>query len=326
MLITYLDNLFKTPKNNFEQLALQAFHYQYQYCKIYQLYVNAIGVNPENVTTILEIPFLPISFFKTHSVIDMPNKNAIVFKSSGTTTNTTAKHFVNDIGIYEHSFRQGFADAYGDVSKICILGLLPSYVENGDSSLVYMVDDLIKQSSYADSGIYLYDTKKLQSILLKNAAENIPTILIGVTYALLQFAQEFPMLLQSNIIMMETGGMKGRGKEMTRMEVHQNLQNAFGLSTIHSEYGMTELLSQAYSKGNGIFSCSQSMKVLCRDFNDPLTTNLAGKGALNIIDLANIHSCSFIATQDVGEVFDDSSFAVNGRMDESDVRGCNMLV
>jgi phenylacetate-coenzyme A ligase PaaK-like adenylate-forming protein len=325
MLTTYLDNLFKTPKNNFEQLALQAFHYQYQHCNIYKQYVNAIGAHPQNITGILKIPFLPISFFKTHTVVDEVKEKAIIFKSSGTTKNTTSKHFVNDISIYEQSFRKGFADAYGDVSNICILGLLPSYVENGDSSLVYMVDDLIKSSGNTNSDIYLYDTQKLKDVLLHNSAQNIPTILIGVTYALLQFAQEFPMPLQSNIRIMETGGMKGRGREMTRMEVHQTLQNAFGLPTIHSEYGMTELLSQAYSSGSGNFTNSKTMKVLCRDFNDPLTTNLLGKGALNIIDLANIHSCSFIATQDVGEVFEDSTFVVNGRMDESDVRGCNML-
>jgi Acyl-protein synthetase, LuxE len=326
MVKAYLDNLFQKEHFLFEEMALQAFRYQYKHCHIYQQYVNAIGVNPQNVSTIIEIPFLPISFFKTHHVADVINKNAIVFKSSGTTTQTTAKHFVNDISVYENSFRIGFDHTFGNVKNICILGLLPSYLENGDSSLVYMVDDLIKQSSYTDSGIYLYDTKKLQSILLKNVAENIPTILIGVTYALLQFAQEFPCKLNSNITMMETGGMKGRGKEMTRMEVHGILQQAFELPSIASEYGMTELLSQAYSKGNGIFTCSQTMRVVSRDYNDPLQTNLVGKGAFNIIDLANIHSCSFIATQDVGEVFADGSFTVNGRMDASDVRGCNMLV
>jgi hypothetical protein len=206
------------------------------------------------------------------------------------------------------------------------LGLLPSYVENGDSSLVFMVDYLIKNSTNQDSGIYLYDTPKLKSVLAKNTANNIPTILIGVTYALLQFAQEHPLALNDNIIIMETGGMKGRGREMTRMEVHQILKEAFQIKNIHSEYGMTELLSQAYSQLDGIFTCSNTMQVFTRDFNDPLQTALIGKGALNIIDLANVHSCSFIATQDVGEVYTNGSFLVNGRMDASDVRGCNMLV
>jgi len=324
--IDLVEKIFAVQASNFEEIAIAVFQYQYQHCTIYRHYVNAIHVNADSVSTISEIPFLPISFFKTHQVVCGEFSADLIFKSSGTTSQNTAKHFVKNKNIYEASFNNGIAQFYNNINNTCILGLLPSYVENGDSSLVYMVDYLINNSTNKDSGIYLYDTPKLKSVLAKNVANSIPTLLIGVTYALLQFAQEHPLPLNDNNIIMETGGMKGRGREMTRMEVHQILKEAFQIKNIHSEYGMTELLSQAYSQLDGIFTCSNTMQVFTRDFNDPLQTALIGKGALNIIDLANVHSCSFIATQDVGEVYTNGSFLVNGRMDASDVRGCNMLV
>lgn len=324
--IDLVKKIFTVQASNFEEVAIAVFQYQYQHCNIYKQFVNAIHVNANSISTISEIPFLPISFFKTHQVACGEFSAELIFKSSGTTSQNTAKHFVKAKEIYITSFYTGITQFYNNINKTCILGLLPSYIENGDSSLVFMVDYLIKNSTNKDSGIYLYDTPKLKSVLAKNTANNIPTILIGVTYALLQFAQEHPLAFNDNIIIMETGGMKGRGREMTRMEVHQILKEAFQIKNIHSEYGMTELLSQAYSQLDGIFTCSNTMQVFTRDFNDPLQTALIGKGALNIIDLANVHSCSFIATQDVGEVYTDGSFLVNGRMDASDVRGCNMLV
>jgi phenylacetate-coenzyme A ligase PaaK-like adenylate-forming protein len=322
----YLQQLFQDSVFYFDQLALQAFQFQYAHCTIYQQYVNALNIDIAKITTLEKIPFLPIQFFKTHRVFCGNDAVQLQFKSSGTSSLTTSTHFVKNKSIYELSFNKGFTQFYGNAKDVCVLGLLPSYIENGDSSLVYMVDDLIKQSSHAASGIYLYDTNALQEVLLHNSFHQIPTLLIGVTYALLQFAEEYPMQLHDCICMMETGGMKGRGKEMTRVEVHALLSTAFGLQHIHSEYGMTELLSQAYSKQDGIFYPSRSMQVHIRDVNDPLSNSTKGKGVLNIIDLANIDSCSFIATQDVGEVFADGSFVVNGRLDASDLRGCNMLV
>jgi Acyl-protein synthetase, LuxE len=322
----YLQQLFKDSVFDFDQLALQAFAFQYRHCSIYQQYVDALNTDVAKITSAIQIPFLPIQFFKTHRVFCGTEAAQLQFKSSGTTSLTTSIHFVKNKSIYQQSFNAGFVQFYGNAQDVCVLGLLPSYMENGDSSLVYMVDDLIKQSRHAASGIYLYDTIALQKVLLHNSAHQIPTLLIGVTYALLQFAKEYPMQLHDCIYIMETGGMKGRGKEMTRAEVHAMLSSALGLQHIHSEYGMTELLSQAYSRQDGIFYPSRSMQVHIRDVNDPLSNAKIGKGVLNIIDLANIDSCSFIATQDVGEVFADGSFVVNGRLDTSDLRGCNMLV
>jgi hypothetical protein len=317
--------IFDTNKNT-EQVALQLFAYQYANCNIYRQYVNAIHCDVAAVDTFCKIPFLPIQFFKTHQIITDNCSAELLFKSSGTTSQTTATHHVANKHIYEQSFTQGYQHFYNAPKQSCIIGLLPSYVENGDSSLVYMVNHFINESTNADSGIYLYDFAKLATVLQHNSLHQIDTLLIGVTYALLDFASQYAMPLNDCITIMETGGMKGRGVELTRMQVHQQLRTAFGLQYIHSEYGMTELLSQAYSKANGLFECSSTMQVLIRDINDPLQTLLQGKGALNIIDLANIHSCSFIATQDVGEVLPDGTFYVNGRIDASDVRGCNMLV
>jgi Acyl-protein synthetase, LuxE len=318
------DKIF-APNANFESLALEIFAFQYQHCSIYRQYVDAIKCKILSIKSITDIPFLPIQFFKTHRITCNDFVPELIFKSSGTTSTTTSTHFVKHKTIYEHSFRNGIQQFYDTHPSDCIIGLLPSYVENGDSSLVYMVDDWIKKSTNEDSGIYLYDYKKLADVLIKNVTKKIKTILIGVTYALLDFAAQFPMQLDSCITIIETGGMKGRGKELTKQEVHQQLQMAFGLQHIHSEYGMTELLSQAYSIQHEIFVPSHTMQVLGREINDPLATFTIGKGVLNIIDLANVYSCSFIATQDVGEIFADKTFKVNGRLDASDLRGCNML-
>jgi len=272
---------------------------------------------------------LPISFFKTMPVTT-GFEPGFYFESSGTTGSINSRHYVKDIELYKKSFRSGFRQFYGDPADLCIIGLLPSYLERQHSSLVLMVDDLVQQSKNAASGFYLYDHEKLYHTLLANEKKRTPTVLIGVTYALLDFAQHFPMQLQHTIIM-ETGGMKGRREEMTRDEVHEILKRQLGVTTVHSEYGMTELLSQAYSTGEGIFNSPPYLKILLREEDDPLTVHdtVAGKilkGIINVIDLANVYSCAFIATDDIGKLYGDGSFEVLGRMDNSDVRGCGLMV
>jgi len=311
---------------NFEQIALDVFRFQYEHNKVYQSYVNALGKKPGAVEDIKDIPFLPIAFFKSHTVVcgDV-FKDDTVFTSSTTTGSVPSKHIVKDIGIYQQSFRDAFRLFYGDIKEYCVLALLPSYLERSGSSLVYMAEDMIKQSANADSGFYLHNINELKDKItrLQDAGQKI--LLLGVTYALLDFAGQFPVKLK-NTIVMETGGMKGKRKEMPREEVHSILKKALGLDAIHSEYGMTELLSQAYSKGNGIFNCPPWMRIVVRDIYDPLHTGLVGEGgAINIIDLANINSCSFIATDDAGIVHKDGSFSISGRLDASDIRGCNLM-
>ena len=281
-----------------------------------------------------KIPFLPISFFKTDEIKTGKFNAEVIFKSSGTTQTINSQHHVKDVSIYIQSFTTAFEKMYGILKGWCILGLLPSYLEKGDSSLVYMVDNFIKQSQHPQSGFYLDDLEKLKETLLSLERSNQKTLLIGVTYALLDFAEKFPVALKNTIIM-ETGGMKGRREELTRMEVHERLKKAFGNTEIHSEYGMTELLSQAYAKKEGKFQCPSWMKVLIRDDEDPLAVhslqsaddnkNETLAGAINVIDLANVYSCSFIATDDVGKLYADKSFEVLGRMDGSDLRGCSLL-
>jgi len=280
------------------------------------------------VDEIEKIPFLPISFFKTDEIKTGKFNAEVIFKSSGTTQTINSQHHVKDVSIYIQSFTTTFKKIYGDTQEWCVLGLLPSYLEKGNSSLVYMVDDLIKQSQHPQSGFYLYDLEKLKETLYLLEREDQKTLLIGVTYALLDFAEKFPVGLKNTIIM-ETGGMKGRREELTRMEVHDQLKKAFGKTEIHSEYGMTELLSQAYAKEEGRFQCPPWMKILIRDDEDPLSvqrsTSGVVSGAINIIDLANVYGCSFIATDDVGKLHNDKSFEVLGRMDGSDLRGCSLL-
>lgn len=317
----WLDKIFDLDPDGFQGLALDIFRYQYERNPIYRSYCAQIGRSPDDIREIEQIPFLPISFFKTHRVVTGEFTPELVFQSSGTTGMTRSTHHVKEASFYETSYTRGFESTYGPVSGKRILGLLPSYLEQGDSSLVYMVQGLIRDSGHPESGFFLNDHERLKDTLQKGG----PTILIGVTYALLDFAGRFSFPLKETIVM-ETGGMKGRREELTRMEVHERLKQAFSLEKIHSEYGMTELLSQAYSQGEGIFACPPWMRVLLREEEDPLTVKKnPGNGVLNIIDLANLYSCSFIATEDAGRLRQDGTFEVLGRMDNSDIRGCSLL-
>lgn len=313
-----------TP-TEFELLTLEIFRFQYQNNPVYRSYCNHLGKSTGNVSNSSEIPFLPIQFFKTHKVVSTNKNPEVIFESSGTTQSTTSKHFITDLTLYEQSFRTAFKQFYGDIKSTCILALLPSYLEREGSSLVYMVNDLVAKSKHPSSGFYLYELETLKQKLLELEASQTQTLLIGVSFALLDLAEQFPMPLQHTTIM-ETGGMKGRRKELIREELHQILKKAFNVPTIHSEYGMTELLSQAYSQGNGIFKTPPWMKIITRDTEDPLALQSHDKtGGINIIDLANIYSCSFIATQDLGKTYKDGSFEILGRFDHSDVRGCNLM-
>lgn len=314
-------------EETFRSIALEVYHFQYHNNPVYQRYCNALGKTPHFVKSLETIPFLPIAFFKSHDIVTTDFDPELVFKSSGTTGVATSKHLVKDAALYEKSFLTCFHRFYGPVEDYCVIGLLPSYLERGQSSLVYMVQRLIEKSGHNQSGFYLYDFEKLRATLQELEATGKKTILIGVTYALLDFAEQYPMALK-NTIVMETGGMKGRKKELTRMELYEELRTAFGLSEIHSEYGMTELLSQGYSI-NGLFRTPPWMRILLRDETDPLgiiDQTTAKTGVINVIDLANIYSCSFIATDDVGKTHSDGSFEVLGRMDNSDIRGCSLMV
>ncbi len=317
-------NIFGVRNDNFEATALEVFRFQAQYNPVYHSFLEALQVNPEAISTVERIPFLPVRFFKTQAVQTTEFEPEAVFESSGTSGTVNSRHLVKDLGLYRRSFINCFELFYGPVKDWCIIGLLPSYLERKGSSLVYMVDHLIQMSSHPQNGFYLYEQENLSATLAVLEKEHQKTLLIGVTFALLDLAEKFPQPLEHTIIM-ETGGMKGRKREMIREEVHQLLKTAFGVPAIHSEYGMTELLSQAYSKGEGIFSCPPWMKVLLRDEEDPFTVTTKGKGIINVIDLANIYSCSFLATDDAGMVYDDGSFEVLGRVDGSDLRGCSLL-
>lgn len=313
-------------ETQFLENALQTFRFQAENCTVYKTYLSHLNVDPQKIKTLEEIPFLPIEFFKTHSILSKNQNPEVVFTSSGTTGITTSRHLVTDVSWYQKSFRQGFEQFYGDIKNYAFLALLPSYLERSGSSLIYMVKDLIAGTENPNSGFYLYNDEELYQKLIQLQQQKQPTVLIGVTFALLDFIEKhqtnFPEL-----IIMETGGMKGRRKEMVREELHETLCSGFGVPAIHSEYGMTELLSQAYSLGEGLFNCVPWMKVLIRDTNDPFTLLPNGKtGGINVIDLANINSCSFIATQDLGEIHENSTFEVLGRFDFSDIRGCNLLV
>lgn len=314
-------------KQDFDKVALSVFQYQVENCSVYGDYISNLGIDPVKIVKVDQIPFLPIAFFKSHQVLsDHVNQSEITFSSSGTTGMATSKHLVTDVSIYEQSFRQAFEIFYGPASDICILALLPSYLERDGSSLIYMIDALIKDSGHLDSGYFLHNHDELNEKLqrLQNAGQK--TILIGVTYALLDFTDKYQLDFPG-LIVMETGGMKGKRKEMVREEVHDILTSGFGVKAIHSEYGMTELLSQGYSKGEGIFDCPPWMMIVLRDTNDPLSAVEGQKtGGINVIDLANINSCSFIATQDLGRVYPDGTFEVLGRFDNSDIRGCNLLI
>lgn len=305
-------------------LAPELFRFQYGQNAIYRAYVDALKVNPASVQRLEQVPFLPIRFFKTHPVVCGEFEPEAVFESSGTTQTQNSRHLVKDTGIYTRSFTDAFRRFYGPVEDFVVLGLLPSYLERQHSSLVFMVKEMIARSRHPESGFYLYDHDKLAGTLLALEARRQPVLLIGVTFALLDFAEAFRLGLDHTIVM-ETGGMKGRREEWTREELHAFLMERLGVPAIHAEYGMTELLSQAYSKGRGRFHCPPWMKVLLRDENDPFDLT-ASSGVINVVDLANIHSCAFIATDDIGRLQADGSFEVLGRLDHSALRGCSLMV
>lgn len=310
---------------DFEEVALQVFRYQYQSVELYARFCQSFNRTPETVNCWQHIPFLPISFFKSHSVIANGKQAAVRFESSGTTGTVSSKHYVADTALYERSFLKAFQLFYGAPEDYTILALLPSYLERGNSSLVYMADKLIRLSGKTESGFFLNDFEKLQTVLKQLKQQARKTLLLGVTYALLDFAEQYPVAFPE-LIVMETGGMKGRREELTRPEVHAILSRGFGVSQIHSEYGMTELLSQGYSKGQGIFRLPPWMRIVPRDVYEPtrlLTQNEAG--AVNVIDLANLYSCSFIATNDMCRMAADGSFEILGRMDNAELRGCNLM-
>ncbi len=317
--------IFTAGESGFEALAMEIFQHQFKNNAVYRAYVKALGTDPARVDSVTKIPFLPIRFFKTIEVRSGAFEPEAMFESSGTTGMQNSRHLVKDLSLYKESFTRGFEHFYGPASDYCIIGLLPSYLERGHSSLVYMVDELIRQSGHPQSGFYLHELDKLAAVLQDLEARQQRTLLIGVSFALLDFAEQYKLPLKHTIIM-ETGGMKGRRKELIRPEMHAILQQSFSIPAIHSEYGMTELLSQAYSKGEGLFRCPSWMKVLVRDDEDPLHVSSAGAGVINVIDLANIHSCSFIATEDAGNIRPDTSFEILGRVDGSDLRGCSLMV
>lgn len=309
----------------FEQKALEVFRYQFEHNTVYRSFCDLLYKHPSDIKTIEDIPFLPITFFKSHEVISSQRETQATFTSSGTTGSIVSKHYVKDLSIYETSFYKGFTQCYGDIKDYVILALLPSYLERSGSSLVYMVDHLIKASHHSDSGFYLDDHLALSKKLKELDASGQKVLLIGVSFALLDTIEKHTFAL-NNTIIMETGGMKGKRKELIRQELHAILKEGFGVSTIHSEYGMTELLSQAYSKEGGVFTTPPWMRILTRDTEDPLCILSNSKtGGLNIIDLANVYSCSFIATQDLGSIYTDGSFTIIGRFDDSDIRGCNLM-
>lgn len=315
-----------TTEEEFNSLALRVFKFQFDNNKVYRSFCDLLYKHPSDVKCISDIPFLPIEFFKSKSIISSNDEVQTVFTSSGTTGSVTSKHMVTDVSLYEKSYSKGFEYFYGNIEDYAVLALLPSYLEREGSSLIYMVEDLIQKSKHNDSGFYLNDLEAIKEKLTALNKIGQKVLLIGVSFALLDLIEYHQFDLKHTIIM-ETGGMKGRRKELIRAELHQLLKDGFGVSEIHSEYGMTELLSQGYSKGQGVFECPPWMKVLTRHTEDPLSIQEEGKtGGLNVVDLANINSCSFIATQDLGKQNVNGQFEVIGRFDNSDVRGCNLMI
>ena len=309
-----------------EEISLEIFKHQFKNNKVYRSFCDLLYVHPSDVKSIEQIPFLPIQFFKSHAIISSLDKIQETFSSSGTTGSVTSKHYVTDASLYEKSYLKGFKHFYGDIKDYTVLALLPNYLERQGSSLVYMVDDLIQKSQKPESGFYLNNLEELSETLTSLETVNKKVLLIGVSFALLDLI-ELKQFNLKNTIIMETGGMKGRRKELIRKELQSSLKKGCRVEQLHSEYGMTELLSQGYSKGNGIFDCPPWMKILTRDTEDALTIQQPGKtGGINVIDLANYNSCSFIATQDLGKVHEDGNFEIIGRFDNSDIRGCNLMV
>ena len=310
----------------FTKIALDVFKHQFKNNKVYRSFCDLIHKHPSDVTKVEQIPFLPIQFFKTREVLSSLEEIDEIFTSSGTTGSITSKHFVTDINLYKESYLKGFVHFYGNIEEYAVLALLPNYLERNGSSLVFMVDDLIAKSKNSESGFYLNNIDELAKKLIYLEEKGQKILLIGVSFALLDLIEKHQFNLK-NTIVMETGGMKGRRKELIRNELHQLLQKGFGVDEVHSEYGMTELLSQAYSKGSGVFKTPPWMKILARDTEDALTILPSGKaGGINVIDLANYNSCSFIATQDLGKVHENETFEIIGRFDNSDIRRCNLMV
>lgn len=310
-----------TTPEQFDALALEVFRFQAEQCAVYAQYLELIGVDPQDVTCVDEIPMLPIELFKSHTVYSAATEPQILFTSSATTGMIPSRHLVADLSLYERDFMEGFRLFYGEPEQWSIYGLLPNYLQRQGSSLVYMVDRLIARAG--SGGFYLDDYDKLLSDM---AADPKPKILLGVTYALLDLAERYAPKLK-NTVVMETGGMKGHRAEMAKSELHRLLCQAFGVESIHSEYGMAELMSQGYSKGDGLFVAPPWMRIFARDINDPFNRLCSGRrGAIDIVDLGNIYSCSFIATQDVGVEYGDGTFRIEGRVTDADIRGCNLLV
>ena len=315
-----------TSSEEFQEVALKVFKHQFYNCKVYRSFCDLLYKHPSDINRIEDIPFLPIQFFKSRKVVSSTNEIDEIFTSSGTTGAITSKHYVTDINLYKESYLKGFHHFYGDIKDYILLALLPNYLERKGSSLVFMVDDLIRKSENEESGFYLNNLDELAQKLISLDKQGKKILLIGVSFALLDLIENYQFKLNHTIVM-ETGGMKGRRKEIIRNELHQILSKGFGVDKIHSEYGMTELLSQGYSKGDGIFDTPPWMKILTRDTEDALTIQKNGKtGGINVIDLANYNSCSFIATQDLGKVHDNGTFEIIGRFDNSDIRGCNLMV
>jgi hypothetical protein len=316
-----------TSEDDFNELALDIFRYQLVHNKVYGAFVHSLKKDNSSIDHYSRIPFLPIGFFKTHEILCNGNKgDNIVFTSSSTTSEVPSRHIVSDISLYEESFTRGFKLVYGEPSELIVLALLPNYLEREGSSLVYMFEKLIQNTKDPASGFFLNDLDKLVTEIEKLKHQSKKVLLVGVTYALLDLAEK-DLKLNANFIVMETGGMKGRREEILKEELHALLKDKLGVKNIHSEYGMTELLSQAYSKGEGLFECPPWMKILIRDVDDPLSYIGENRtGGINVIDLANVNSCSFISTQDLGRMKNKTQFELMGRFDNSDVRGCNLMI
>jgi len=321
------ERIFNISNNEeFEKLTIEVFQYQAKNNKVYKEYLHHLNCNINSVNQICQIPFLPIEFFKSHKITSTSVTAKVIFTSSGTTGSLTSRHFVPDLGIYEASFTKGFEQYYDSVKDYCILALLPSYLEREGSSLIYMMEHMIKDSNHPKSGFYLHNHEELIATISELKKSNQKILLLGVSFALLYLAEKYKLDF-SDVIIMETGGMKGRRKEITREELHAFLCDRLNVTEVHSEYGMTELLSQAYSKGNSLFHTPSWMKIMIRDTYDPFSYEKIGRsGGVNVIDLANVHSCAFIETQDLGRMHTDGSFEILGRFDHSDIRGCNLLI
>lgn len=325
---TLTEKIFRVDDSrSFREAALEIFRFQADKCPVYSEFIRLLGIRPDRINDIAAIPFLPISFFRDHLIISGGGQPEKIFVSSGTAGMKQSSHAVRNLSLYDQSLELSFRSFYGDPGQYAIMGLLPSYLEREGSSLIYMVNRLMRLSGNNEGGFFMNEYDALMKAVDAAREKGLRVLLFGVTFALLDLAEKHQCNL-SDIIIMETGGMKGRRREMIREEVHEILKKAFGVRSVHSEYGMTELLSQAYSDGEGLFRCPPWMEVLIRDSHDPSShTSEAGKtGGISVIDLANIYSCSFIATSDLGRMHEDGFFEVLGRFDEADIRGCNLLV